>query len=95
MMMSNAERLVYMANQISRNLALGKDPVAATADHLARFWDPRMLRQIIACLDLEPAEFDDIAASAVRLLRDKPAPGPQSQATDFNTGDELSRSDAG
>ncbi len=37
-------RLAYMANQIARNLAaLGEDAaVAAIAQHIADFWDPRM-----------------------------------------------------
>ena len=38
------ERLVYMANQIARNLELrGHDAaVEETATHISKFWDPRM-----------------------------------------------------
>src|SRR6266704_3608311 len=49
-MMGTEERLVYMANQIARNFAaMGDDAAtAATADHIARFWEPRMRARILA-----------------------------------------------
>jgi len=43
--------LVRMANDIGRFFAAEPrraDAVAAIADHLRRFWDPRMRRQILA-----------------------------------------------
>jgi len=45
-----ADRLRYMADQIARNFAaLGEaQAIAATADHIAKFWDPRMKAQILA-----------------------------------------------
>lgn len=44
------DRLVYMANQIGDFFTTqhGDDPAGAIADHLRKFWDPRMRRQIIA-----------------------------------------------
>lgn len=44
------ERLRYMADQIARNfLVLGEQQAAAaTADHIAKFWDPRMKAQLLA-----------------------------------------------
>jgi formate dehydrogenase subunit delta len=65
------EKLVMMANQIARNVAVqGKDKTAAlTADHIARYWDPRMRTAIIDYVagggELEPA-----ACAAVLLLSD-------------------------
>jgi formate dehydrogenase subunit delta len=46
------EKLVYMANQIGTFFASqGEDQaVAAVADHLMKFWDPRMRKAIIAHL---------------------------------------------
>ena len=44
--MNSFERLVYMANQIATNLATDDDPVAAVANHIQLFWDPRMKRLI-------------------------------------------------
>ncbi len=52
-----AHRLVTMANQIAEFFATSNsdraDAVKATADHLHRFWDPRMRREIIAHLSAE------------------------------------------
>ena len=47
--MRQVEKLVMMANQIARNFAVqGDKATAATADHMTRFWDPRMRAAIIA-----------------------------------------------
>jgi formate dehydrogenase subunit delta len=43
---NSIERLVHMANQIATNLATETDPVSATANHIALFWDPRMKKLI-------------------------------------------------
>lgn len=40
--MNTIDRLVMMANQIAANLATDDNPVAATAEHIRLFWDPRM-----------------------------------------------------
>jgi formate dehydrogenase subunit delta len=45
--MNTVERLVYMANQIATNLATDDDPVAAIANHIQLFWDPRMKKLIL------------------------------------------------
>lgn len=96
-MMSNIERLVYMANQIARNFeVLGEDAAAAaTADHIAIFWDPRMKEQIFAQVDRADAGLSPAAASAVLRLRDAGAPPPQTRATEFNAVDESGHADAG
>ena len=93
-MMSPAERLVYMANQIARNFAAqGADVAAlAVADHIAAFWDPRMKAQIFA---VEDAGLEPIAARAVALLRDGGAPPPQTPATRFASPQGSGGSDAG
>lgn len=61
------ERLRYMADQIARNFAaLGEEQaIAATADHIARFWDPRMKAQLLAS---DRAALSAAAAKAVELL---------------------------
>ena len=50
-----AHRLVAMANQIAEFFATSnpnrEDAISAAADHLRRFWDPRMRREIIAHTD--------------------------------------------
>ena len=49
------ERLRYMADQIGKNFEAGghDQAVAATAEHIRKFWDPRMRAQIFAS-DLAP-----------------------------------------
>lgn len=45
-------RLVYMANQIGKFFVTEDKPTAAAniADHLMKFWDPRMRAEIVAHL---------------------------------------------
>lgn len=63
----DAGRLRQMADQIARNLAVrGEEAAAAaTADHIARFWDPRMRAAIIAD---DRSVLSPIARKAVDLL---------------------------
>ena len=62
------DRLIYMANQIARNLATTRDPCAATADHIARVWDPRMRQHIRAHLEAGGAGLDPLAKEAIAAL---------------------------
>jgi formate dehydrogenase subunit delta len=96
-MMSNLERLVYMANQIARNLrAQAPDnAVAATADHIAKFWDPRMRQQIRAHLAAGGEGLDEIARDAAGQLIESGVPPSQTPATEFNTGNLVGHSDGG
>jgi formate dehydrogenase subunit delta len=96
-MMSNLERLVYMANQIARNFeAIGHDAAAtATADHIASFWDPRMKKQIFALIDSGDADLSAPARAALLSLRQNGAPEPQTRATEFNAANESGHADAG
>lgn len=59
--------LIRMANQIAANLAVhGTEAAAAeTAEHIARYWDPRM-RAAIA--DADPTALSPIARAAVARL---------------------------
>lgn len=63
----DASQLIYMANQIARNLAAGGDEaaVAATAQHIIDFWDPRMKAAILAS---DHAALSPIARAAVDRL---------------------------
>lgn len=61
------ERLRYKADQIARNFAaLGEeDAIAATADHIGKFWDPRMKLQILAD---DRAALSPLVAAALERL---------------------------
>jgi formate dehydrogenase subunit delta len=87
------EHLVRMANQIAANFAVmgDMDAVAATADHIAAFWAPRMKRSVLD----EPGGLSPIARAAVALLAGDAAPQSQTPATLFNAVDEAGHSDAG
>ena len=63
----DADHLIYMANQIARNLAAGGEAaaVAATAQHIIDFWDPRMKAAILAS---DRTALSPIARAAVDLL---------------------------
>ena len=63
--MNSTEKLVMMANQIAANLAHDEDPAVATADHIRRFWDPRMKQMLEAHGN---AGLSPIAASALAML---------------------------
>jgi len=61
------ERLRYMADQIARNFAVqgADEAVAATAEHIRLYWDPRMKAAILAD---DPAALSPVVAAAVRTL---------------------------
>jgi formate dehydrogenase subunit delta len=71
----SVDKLVMMANQIGKFFTpqRGTDPVAAIADHLRKFWDPRMRAAIIAHLEQGGAGLDDPVRQAVRRLKEAEA----------------------
>jgi formate dehydrogenase subunit delta len=69
---STDEKLVYMANQIGTFFkSQGKDGAAAKiADHIKKYWDPRMIKAILAHVDAGGgAGLDPAARQAVDALR--------------------------
>jgi formate dehydrogenase subunit delta len=68
---STPDKLVYMANQIGKFFVTqgAEKASAATAEHLRKFWDPRMRAAIIAHLDAGGAGLDAQARNAVEKLR--------------------------
>jgi formate dehydrogenase subunit delta len=66
------DKLVYMANQISKFFASqGQEQAAAgTADHIKKFWDPRMRSAIIAHLKAGGAGLDPVARTAIERLQE-------------------------
>jgi formate dehydrogenase subunit delta len=65
------DKLVYMANQIGKFFAHQGDAkaVASIADHLAKFWDPRMRAAIQAHLAAGGAGLDPLVRRAVETLK--------------------------
>ncbi|MGJ4929745.1 formate dehydrogenase subunit delta [Bradyrhizobium sp. HKCCYLS2038] len=68
---STHDRLVYMANQIGKFFqSQGHDKeVAGVAEHIKKFWDPRMLKTIYAHHDAGGAGLDPAVNEAIGKLK--------------------------
>jgi formate dehydrogenase subunit delta len=64
------DKLIYMANQIGKFFASQgpEQAVAGTADHIRKFWDPRMRAAIIAHLKAGGGGLDPFVRKAVERL---------------------------
>lgn len=67
--MTNDEKLIYMINQIARNLsAAGDDSAAlATCQHIREYWDPRMRLRLLSLLATDVGKLSPVAAAAASL----------------------------
>ena len=67
------DKLVYMANQVAKFFAHEGEAKAVTdtADHLVKFWDPRMRAAILKHLDEGGAGLDPIPLKAVQVLKER------------------------
>ena len=67
----SADRLIYMANQIGKFFqSQGHDKaVAGIAEHIGKFWDPRMRRGIFAHLDAGGVGLDPNVREAIETLK--------------------------
>lgn len=87
------EHMVKMVNEISLfyegESGVSEQAAQDVANHLRRFWDPRMRKQIVEHYDQGAHGLDDVARTAVGLL----AAGATRPATVANVGGEGS--DAG
>lgn len=87
-------RLRRMADQIADNLkARGhEEAVEGTAEHIWKFWDPRMKERIFAD-DL--SQLSPIAREAVERVRRNRLDKEHAVADEFNKVNEVGHSDAG
>jgi formate dehydrogenase subunit delta len=69
--MSSPDRLIYMANQIGQFFRSQRREtrVPGIAEHIKKFWDPRMLKQIFAHLDSGGAGLDPNVRDALETLK--------------------------
>ena len=65
------DRLIYMANQIGKFFASqGADAaVTGTAEHIKKFWDPRMKSAILTHLDQGGEGLDPFVRDALATLK--------------------------
>jgi formate dehydrogenase subunit delta len=70
------EKLVYMANQIGKFFAHGSEEQAIfnTADHLKKFWDPRMRKEIVEYVEGGGEGLQPIVLKALQSLRSDTPP---------------------
>jgi formate dehydrogenase subunit delta len=66
-------KLVMMANQIGKFFASQREEirVPGIAEHIKKFWEPRMRNQIFAHLDAGGAGLDPVVKMALETLRQK------------------------
>jgi formate dehydrogenase subunit delta len=66
------DKLIYMANQIGKFFASQGHEQAATgtADHIKKFWDPRMRAQIYAYLETGGTGLDPPVRLAIERLKE-------------------------
>ncbi|TPN68209.1 formate dehydrogenase subunit delta [Mesorhizobium sp. B1-1-1] len=70
--MSTSEKLVLMANQIAAffHSRPREEGVAGVAEHINKFWEPRMRRQFFEMLDSGGDGFDElVVAASTRIKR--------------------------
>ena len=70
-----AEKLKRMANQIATffHSKPREEGVAGVAEHINKFWEPRMRRQLFEMLDGKEDGFDELVIAAAPKIR-RPAP---------------------
>ena len=70
------ERLVHMANQIADFFAAypREEAVAGVADHLKKFWDPRMRTALISHAQSGGAGLCDLVREAIPKVAAPPGP---------------------
>jgi formate dehydrogenase subunit delta len=69
------DKLVCMANQIGTFVASqgADEAIAGTADHIKKFWDPRMRAAIFAHLEAGGVGLDPCVRKAVEMLKAMPS----------------------
>ncbi|WP_144377659.1 formate dehydrogenase subunit delta [Mesorhizobium amorphae] len=72
---STREKLVRMANQIATffHSKPREEGIAGVAEHINKFWEPRMRRQMFEMIDAGGKGYDELILAAAPLIR-RPAP---------------------
>ena len=70
-MSSPADTLIRMANDIGKFFRAQGDEraIAGIAEHISKFWEPRMKKQIFAHLDAGGAGLDPLTLKALEKLK--------------------------
>jgi len=70
-MAQNVPAEIKMINNIAAHFGYLRSEQAATAvaDHIGRFWDPRMKQRLLMFVASDTADLDPISVAAAALLR--------------------------
>jgi len=70
-MSRNVPTEITLINKIAVHLAYlpNEEAVTEVANHVRRFWDPRMKRRLFELVDSETKDFEPVAVAATALLR--------------------------
>lgn len=73
------DKLIYMANQIARffHSQPAEEAAPGVADHINKFWEPRMRTQLFELTDNDTPGFDPIVIAALAEIRRPNAVGGQ------------------
>ncbi len=66
------KKLIGMAEQIATNISISKDPdvvAGATAAHLKKFWDPRLLTEFVTEAEGSGVELSAVVAATLEKLK--------------------------
>ncbi|MEP6564285.1 MAG: formate dehydrogenase subunit delta [Mesorhizobium sp.] len=87
--MSTGEKLVRMANQIAAffHSKPREEGIAGVAEHINKFWEPRMRRQFFEMLDSGSTEFNELVVAASAKIRRPNAP----EGAGFVAGADVER----
>ncbi|MET3790841.1 formate dehydrogenase subunit delta [Aquamicrobium terrae] len=68
------DKLVYQANQIAKffHSKPHEEGVAGVAEHINKFWEPRMRRQFFEMIEAGGAGFDRLVVEAAAAVRQPP-----------------------
>ncbi|MER8881606.1 formate dehydrogenase subunit delta [Mesorhizobium sp. M0816] len=75
-LMSTSEKLVRMANQIAAffHSKPREQGIAGVAEHINKFWEPRMRRQLFEMLDSGGDGFNELVVAAAPRIKRPGAP---------------------
>ncbi|MER8499890.1 MULTISPECIES: formate dehydrogenase subunit delta [unclassified Mesorhizobium] len=75
-LMSTSEKLVRMANQIAAffHSKPREQGIAGIAEHINKFWEPRMRRQLFEMLDSGREGFNELVVAAAPRIKRPGAP---------------------
>ena len=93
----NGPKLVYMANQIGDFFKSypHDQAVAGIAEHIKKFWDPRMLKQIFEVVRQPDSGLRPEALEALQVLATKAALGQSGHVRSGNGHSETAESGTG